>query len=329
MSSNNIVKMYRTLDEEKCSWLNISLGECTASYKTIDNEQVRNLPLSQTGTTTENAYVIEGDDYWNGDESAITVKQEITLDNLNGLFLSDNETAIMPIALKGDKLGIAAVWWSDQSGLRGCEKIQSEITYESVQDNHKQKFSFIKNFDYGMLSGTLTVKYVLYLKDTGELDKPGYARKTGTVLGEIGMPLIIMIDGDGASFPLNTIKKPGAPLWWVEINIDDPYENRFVEEYFNIILNESHPDFKDFAKDKGYQSALYREVFAGALEELIIYLWMEKMEFNEDIKLLLPGTVAYAVIYLVQTFGIETDTITNIHRTVRQAVEKQLKEAYA
>ena len=106
MSSNNIVKMYRTLDEEKCSWLNISFGECTASYKTIDNEQVRNLPLSQTGTTTENAYVIEGDDYWNGDESSITVKQEITLDNLNGLFLSDNETAIMPIALKGDKLGI-------------------------------------------------------------------------------------------------------------------------------------------------------------------------------------------------------------------------------
>ena len=67
MSSNNIVKMYRTLDEEKCSWLNISFGECTASYKTIDNEQVRNLPLSQTGTTTENAYVIEGDDYWNGE----------------------------------------------------------------------------------------------------------------------------------------------------------------------------------------------------------------------------------------------------------------------
>ena len=51
--------------------------------------------------------------------------------------------------------------------------------------------------------------------------------------------------------------------------------------------------------------------------------------FNEDIKLLMPGTVAYAVIYLVQTFGIETDTIANIHRTVRQAVEKQLKEAYA
>ena len=108
------------------------------------------------------------------------------------------------------------------------------------------------------------------------------------------------------------------------------HEDTFTEEYFCLVLNDAHPDYKELKKRSGAFSALYHEVFASALEELFIVL---RRDFGEkfdaaEVNDVVQGTIAHAAIYMIKTFDIQMDAdITTLHTSIRKAVYKQLKGA--
>lgn len=326
MSRNTVVKMYRTLNEEKASYLNFSHKECQAAF-CVAGAPFRPLTLTATGTATDNAYELDGQDDWDAEVCVLKVSQDFTLHSLPGLFYTGADS-LMPLAGRDATLGLAAVWWSNKSQIRGCEEIAT-FNYEQVKNSPEMQFSFMREFAPGELSGRLEVRYVLFLKEAGEKLRVGFARDSGTLLGDVGIPLQLVLDGEGSVFPLSVENDPQGPLWRTEISIDDPFEETFTEEYFNVILNEGHPAFKELGRDKGYNTALYHEVFAGALEELFLYL---RENFKDDFQAaslaeVTPGTIAYAALYMVQTFNLNTDNIAVLHNTIRAAVAEQMKGA--
>ncbi len=328
MSKSTSLKMYKVLDDENASYLNFTYHDCDAYYHEPGADEWMQLSLSQNGTATENIYIVEGDDNWNPETCAIHLVQEITLHNLRELFKTDDiPEPLIPVALEDDVLGITAVWWSDKSKIRGCQYI-GEIRYADVVSKDECNYTLDMKFPAGHIAGKLEVYYKLYLKEPGEKRLPGFAHTGGVILGDIGTSLILQVDGEGALFPVSTVTEKSNSLWWTEINIEDPFEDTFTEEYFCLVLNDAHPDYKELKKRSGDFSALYHEVFASALEELFIVL---KRDFGEmfdtvDLADVVPGTIAYAVIYMIKTFDIRMDDdITGLHNSIRKAVQMQLK----
>lgn len=330
MSKSASLKMYKMLDEDNASYLNFTYHDCVAFYREPASDEWLPLSLSKSGTATENIYIIEGEDNWNPETCSIRMVQEITLHNLRELFKTDdNPEPLMPVALEQDVLGITAVWWSDKSRIRGCQYID-EIRYADVEIKGDNTYTLDMKFPAGQLAGQLEVFYKIYMKAPGEKRMPGFAHNSGVILGDIGTSLILQIDGEGAMFPVSTVSVDNEVLWWTEINIDDPFEDSFTEEYFCLVLNDAHPDYKELRKRSGAFSALYHEVFASALEELFIVL---RRDFGEkfdavDLSDVVQGTIAHAAIYMIKTFDIQMDAdITTLHSSIRKAVYKQLKEA--
>ena len=330
MSKSTQIRMYKMLDEDNASYLNFSYNDCNAYYCERGTDEWHVLDLSRAGSATENIYSVEGDSGWDPDTCAIRLEQEITLHNLRELFRTDeNPEPLMPVALAGDVLGIMAVWWSDKSQIRGCQYIGA-IRYEDLDSSSESQYLLQLKFPAGQLAGQVEVFYKLYLKEPSEKRLPGYGHNSGMILGDIGTSLILQIDGDGAMFPVSTVSMPRENLWWTEINIDDPFEDTFTEENFCLVLNDAHPDYKELRKRSGAFSALYHEVFASALEELF---WMLRRDFGErfdavSLSDVIPGTVAFAAIYMIKTFDIQMDAdITTLHNSIRRAVGKQLKGA--
>ncbi len=322
MSHNTNVNMYQTL-EDKSEWLNFKYRECRAEYRINESDEWQALELKSAGSSTENIYIMEGSADFNPDSCDIHISQVFSLEGLDQLFNVSGDS-LMAVALPHDVIGIAAVWWSDKSLLRGCKYDVGDISYDETKESNKKSFTFRQSFERGVLAGCLYVQYKLYLKEVHGTRRPGFASKQGTVLGSIGVPLKIMIDGDGSVFPISIISQAGEPLWWTEINIDDAYEDEFSQETFNIILNDKHPAFKLLEPSEGYtKSPVFSTIIAGAIEELFLYLRYElDYDFNTaNKKNMIPGTVASAVSWMVSTFDINTATIIDLHKSVHKMVK--------
>ncbi len=330
MSKSTQLRMYKILDDDNASYLDFSFRDCKVYYREKGTSDWQILSVSRNGSATENIYTIDEESGWNPETCEIKIIQEFSLHNLRELFKSrENNSPLMPVALEDDTLAIAAVWWSDKSCLRGCDYI-SDVLYTDVKGVNESHFTFEKDFDAGYLAGQLEVSYKLYLKEPGGEFSPGFAHRPGVILGNIGTSFLLQIDGEGAKFPVSTINSLGEPLWWTEMKIDDPFEDTFTEEYFCLVLNEAHPDYKELRKKSGNFTALYYEVFASALEELFLVLRRDfAAEFDAaDLNDIVPGTVAFAVLYMVKTFDIQMDNdITGLHKSIRRAVYQQLKGA--
>lgn len=325
MSRNVSIKMYQTL-EDKSEWLNFNHRDCRGAYK-LKNGTWQGLDMKPTGSSTENAYLMEGDAGFNPDDSEIQISQEFSLDGLDQLF-SASVDSLLAIAMPQDIIGVAAVWWSDKSLLRGCEYDVGEISFDEAKKSPKQTFTFSKTFGKGILAGSLYVQYMLYLKEAKGTRTSGFAKIQGTMLGNIGIALKIMVDGEGSTFPISIVSREGEPLWWTDIHIDDPYDDAFSEEFFNIIINDKHPAFGNLGQDAGYtKTPIFAVIIAGAIEELFLYLRYETdYDFNtSDQNNITPGTIANAVNWMITTFGVDMSSITAIHKSVHSMVKKLLR----
>lgn len=325
MSLNADIKMYQTLSEES-SWLNFKYNECRADFRISEDAEWQELALKPDGNTVQNTYLVEGGENFDLDSTEINVSQTFSIDGLDQLFAA-GDNSLMAVALPRDVIGVMAVWWSDKSCIRGCEYV-GEITCDEARESPKKTFSFRHVFGKGVLAGDLSVEYKLYLKDAVSRRQAGFAAIQGTILGSVGMPLEIIFEGDGQSFPISTISKAGAPLWWTEINISDPYEDDFSEEYFNIIINDKHPAFKYLGNKEGYiASPVFATVIADALEEFFIYLkYEENFDFNAvAIKDIPAGTVAYTACWMASAFELDTTSVTGIHKTVHKMTSDLLR----
>lgn len=316
------IRMYQTLTSTE--GLNFMQSSCRLSYQPDAESAWTELPLSPAGDSGENFWLLDDASVLDKGQGSVRFSQTFTLSNLEKLF--EGNYCIPQVALPGDRLGVAAIWWVDRSQIRGCVPV-GDFTLQEVQGQARCTFCLERTFAAGVLAGCLEVQYILYMKEPGIRHQPGIASRPGTRLATIDEPVCVQIDGTSSQFPVVSIAKPGEPLWWMEFNLEDPVMDPFTEDYICLVLNESHPAYH--RQMKTGMGDLYAEVFAAALEETFLYI---KEEFsdpfqNVDIRSVGEGTTAYAMLYMKQAFELNTDTITSLHRSIRQMVNQKLKEA--
>jgi len=317
--SDRIYRTYKTLSENESTMFNSKFKIPFGIYFLKD--KCFNLELKSIGDTLSNEYSIENTDEWDAKTCKCKITQELNfdIDLLKNLFQGENS-----ITAKDSKLGIAALWYIDKTGIRGCEKLNCEISLNKIKrSNNIITAKYEQIFLAGYLSGTLTVKFILYLKEMGLRKEFGKANTIGTVLGEIVKPLIIHIDGDMSTFPITTVYAPEKSLWWVDFNSEvSPLIDPFSEEYVSIVLNEAHECYNKLKSGKEYNTPLFYEVLASAFEEIFRFFYYsdpfkDEMSQTENFK---TGSIASALDYIKNSFDIKTDTPRNCHETIRKMI---------
>lgn len=321
MSYKTKIRMYRTL--ESMEGLNFMQSSCKLFYQPDTESEWMELPLSPSGDSGENAWLLEDPGKLDEGHGDVRFSQTFTLSNLDKLF--NGSPDITQVALPGDRLGIAAIWWVDRSRIRGCVPL-GNFTLQDLKGHARRSFSLDHVFEAGVLAGRLEVQYILYMQEPGIRHQPGIARRAGIRLATLAEPVCLQIDGTSSQFPVASAARPGEPLWWMEFNLEDPVMDPFTEDYICLMLNEAHPAYAELMKGNG---DLYAEVFSMALEELFLYIRTEFGDCfrNLDLRSVREGTTAYAILYMKQTFDLNTDTIVSLHRSIRQMVTRKLKEA--
>ena len=321
MSHKTEIRMYRTL--KSTEGLNFMQSSCKLFYQPDMESDWTELPLSPAGVSGENAWLLEDPTKLDEGRGDVRFSQTFTLSNLDKLFKGSPD--IPQVALPGDHLGIAAIWWVDRSQIRGCVPL-GDFTMQDLKGHDRRSFTMDHVFGAGVLAGRLEVQYILYMQEPGIRQQPGIASRAGVRLATLDEPVCLQIDGTSSQFPVVSAAKPGEPLWWMEFNMEDPVLDPFTEDYICLVLNEAHPAYAELMKGTG---DMYAEVFATALEEMFLYIREEFGDCfrNLDMRSVREGTTAYAVLYMKQTFDLNTDTIGSLHRSIRQMVTRKLKGA--
>lgn len=318
--SKTIYHNYRTLTKEQIIGLNCRYHSPEGSYGK-QRETVGLFDLEAVGDSQENEYSIENTDAWDSEVYDCSICQHLLL---NSAVLSSLFHGPESLVTKDSTLGIAALWQIDKTWIRGCIDTGCMISAATLKRSTADtEVIYSQTFPAGVLAGTLKVRFMLYLKEPGLRTAFGKAAHAGTLLGELVNPLIIHIDGDAPDFPVMTANASGRELWWLEVGSDiNPCTDPFVEENVAIVLNEAHRDYTKLKNGKQYDTPLFNEVLASALEHIFWYFYQgqfkDEMVREDDFQ---EGSIAMALKYMKDCFGIITDTPENLHKTIRKMIQ--------
>jgi hypothetical protein len=284
-------------------------------YTTEENE--KELPLKCEDSTDPKVFSLyEENGPWNVDEYNFGFSRTYTIRSHQFLFGNKG------IVCKNAGLGIAVVWTSSDSKQRGVIPAQGEIRFtdESVELSVKHQF------DKAQLRGSVGLRTVLYIKATGSpnKDEKHLANTSGFILGELDNELLLL-DGNGSSFPVITTQAPGQPLWWVKCDWEDPTEDAFSESVA-IYLNEKHKNYAYIDRKSGtYNPQLVVEIFSQALLVIIMKLKQNEIywhaTFTDDN--LATGSVSEAVAYFANSLDWDLQSIENMSLSIRKFFEEK------
>lgn len=227
---------------------------------------------------------------------------------------------------KNGRLGIAVLWMSRDSSMRGIEPV-ADFT------NQCQPFDYSKllTFPAHTLRGTLVLRTVIYLKKAGEPsnDEAHLTTVTGTILGVLDETRII-IDGNGSVFPVVEKADKSMPLWWVDCTWEDPTEDLLVEENFCLYLNTAHADYPSLSLNSGLKHApLFQDIIASSIAIMITEVLSDDAYRTQTItgSGLMPGSVSAAVNYFLKIYEIDTGLV-NHQALLAKSIRQKLMERF-
>lgn len=209
-------------------------------------------------------------------------------------------------ARKDAVLGIAIRWKNLKASLRGASSIAL------LQSDHADSPWIIHgsvSWPPGQLRGSVEAEIVLYLARAGHPDntEKHLAAIPGTILGVL-YTYEVIVEGSGSLFPVRYENARQEPLWRVDCDWADPFDEPFTDDSFCLILNQAHPDFSNVKpKDSDSMTPFMKEIVISALQLLIQKAmedprWTDIVQGND-----LPvGTVAHEINYLISTFDLDS-----------------------
>lgn len=258
--------------------------------------------------------VYDEDCNWYADVFDLIIRRKLEIRNPSFLFGSRG------IAHEESELGIALMWMSKTSNQRGTFQINHFTC--GVQS---LSFDIEKIFFPGILTGTIDLQTVLYLKKPAVNNTANFAEDSGIILGILDHFKII-IDGKGSVFPIVEVNEPSQPLWYVKCDWTDPLIDGFDEENVSLCINRANPNYDSLKIENGLQgSPLFMEVIAGALQTIVQKIvlspeWVDIMN-GRNIE---DGSIGQAVYYFISNFGWDTSTPERLALSIRKDIESRL-----
>lgn len=253
---------------------------------------------------------------WSPDNYNLIIARQYTLKTFSCLFGSEG------IACRNAELGIAVIWTSTTSKLRGV------IEVGSITNNEQTEVCLeMENvFEVAELRGSVELTTIIYLKRSGNpnSNENHLANTEGYILGELDK-IVIMLDGSGSVFPIYEVNEPNQPLWYIKCDWEDPTYDLFAE-CVSININTAHPNYKYLDRTKrAYDEQLLKEIISSALMIIIMKLkdsdyWVQTIN-REGLEV---GSVSEAVSYFITTLGWETTSIEALAISIRKFFDNRM-----
>ncbi|WP_413367297.1 hypothetical protein [Lysinibacillus sp. 3P01SB] len=306
----NEIALYNKIDEEMAEQAGLRIEEPVLFYK--DNGEERIIPL---GDSFEGLVQInEFDTMWSPNEHNLEIKQRFIIENPHILFGCDGVT------MEGNKIGIAVHIHSKSSNFQ--RTIQAG---EIVNIEKSQVIDFYYEFPVSTIRGIIELDFFMYLKESST-QHPLHASKAGMILSKGNISsLIIVVDGEGSTFPITEFDDKNGPLWkldinWVEANID-----AFNSSNVTLSLNTAHPLFEQIKSGKmPISRAMMGDILVQAMAMIIQQVVIVEKNSIEESEEIMPGSILSAVQYWVSTFEVDTSSLFTITNTLREHWDRQM-----
>jgi hypothetical protein len=259
--------------------------------------------------------------FWNANEYDLIFEWKISYENTAWLY--DSDMWDYACACHNAKVGIALAWYSSDSRRR------STIPIKVIENDIDSHFVTCKqSFKAGELKGEVGFSLILYLQESGNPidDEFKFANVPGTILGEISS-LTLCLDGNGSTFTIYEEDKPGAPLWDVEYNIDDPASDLF-SECVSICLNRAHKKFPLVKRgSEMFCQQLLNEIMANSMAVVIeMVRAYEKSDNFDCLSDFDEGSVAQALAYFKDKLLWDFSSPITVSHSARLFVENNIKD---
>lgn len=315
MSSNEI-SLYRKIDDSYIELAQIKVLPPVLEY--LDDEGV--YQVIDTPQDVNNLDVISIEDSeWSPDSSELKYKQIITIEKPALLFGKDKVTDEENI------IGLAAHIFSKNSKFQ--KTLQCDKYLRKTDDSISLTFKTI--FPKSTLRGNIVIELFFFLKDIVKVN-PFQADEIGMRLSVDNIfQTKIIIDGEGASFPITEEENPGGPLWTLRKGWSDPSTDPFDASSVQVALNTRHPLFKPVTKGtQRAQRALMEDIMIQAMAMIIFQTLEDMKEIDDTFKRedALEGSVLAAVNYWISTYDIQDKDIISIMNTLRSNLHTKFEE---
>lgn len=298
-------------------------------YPMIDGELLTKLGLHHTGlklsywcdseeydleneTDDSTGYIYTISDkrnIWNPETHNIKVRKEFNLNNPSFLFGTNG------VCSPNGIIGLAINWACKGTNSRGT------IMIGEVDKNTTQLDSYVFEhvFDAGTLRNTLDIELFAYIKKRGTINNQMYyVALEGVKLGVLDTNRLV-IDGSSSVFPIVTVEEPSQPLWWVNIDYDDPTEDPFSAEYISIRINKAHKNYKKLESEDGIKgNSLLVEIMATSVQIIVDYLkdtpYWESIEQRKQLE---QGSIGEAISYILETYELQGLSQEQFARQIR------------
>ena len=244
---------------------------------------------------------------WSAEEYGFECEGDLTLDNVDLLFDTEEEGIVSENAI----IGVGLQWKSKSSNARGSQKV-GELTGE----DEDVSLHFDSTFLTATLRNSIDLTFVLYLISPGDSEQEILP---GTILGDL-FTLTIVLEGQGSIFTVFEKNAPGEPLWSVECDWEDPEYSQFAE-CVRVTVNTGHNAWQ-LATDDDVRKELLKEIMASSMQIIISELEPYQYDGSGDYE---PGSVSAAIRYFVTRADINTDSNAGTAKSVRAYLDKAMK----
>ena len=170
----------------------------------------------------------------------------------------------------------------------------------------------------------LSINILIYLKEKTEKmtdDEAFLNNDEGTILGTLAS-FTVFLSGFGSLFPIYTKGIDDKKLWVLEIDYDDPAEDR-LSDSLKLILNTNSKDFPyiDQNDKEHFCPKIMYEIVASVMTILIIDLkekgYLDNLDGNYA-----DGSVMQFIKYYKETLGLDIRNANDISSSLRDYFER-------
>lgn len=284
------------------SFTYLSNGEtCPLSMKPITIASQHEIP---------NFNLVDDRGEWDAVHFPATINRDMTIANPELLFGAQG------LAVHNAELGLAVLLCSLSSNHRFAIPVVN-FTVQNKSVSGSFSFKMPENFYRDKIS----LRTVVYVRSPGEPSggEDILANLPGTILGVID-EIAVYLDGTGSLFPVKKESDPTHPLWRVECDWVDPFNDLFTEENVCVIFNQAHPNYGLLKIENGMNgSPFLADVIASALQIIIMKTIdsVGSVEALDNVDSACPGSILDAVHYFISTFGWDPHSPERLAETIR------------
>ena len=160
----------------------------------------------------------------------------------------------------GAKIGFYAVWSNVSTMQSGSQILESE---DGIN------FKLIKSFAPEMIKGTLNVIIHAFVDTPAEtvLEEEAFLMNDRGVSIGVVFDKSALLNNDRMFFPIIKVEEVDKPLWWVDLDWDDPEVERF-DNTITVFLNKKFKTYPKSGKDTEFLCTIIASVYFLIIKKL-------------------------------------------------------------